>query len=499
MSGKRTVEEPHRLARVVAMLLLVAIVAVVVGVLVWQMGWFGGSSGGSSPSSVPGSAPSSTSGGAPSPNAPASGAPSSTPNQGGENGDGERATFRVKNSCPFDVWVEARATMMRPGTGNPSSGNFSLDAADWIAGAPLSPSFEKPPKVASGSFVDIPVQKDYPWGVAGGRIWAKVGCDSQGSNCVVGDSSQYWGGWDNPNNGCPTGGCTPPIESSLEFTTGCSLEDRSKCSPNPADFSQKLGPTTYYDVSHVNGWTLPYSLRMTGDASKCNCDAQTGVCSGAQPVDASKLDVAQCPTKEDLSLPGTKFAGTVPLPLSNPPIDPATGKAYDLSGVDLRFAAQGKVYGCYAPQTKLANGPPFGMGQNISLANGPVSMPLVAMACPTPLPCGSAPVGSPCPNDPTGTCLDSGVCSSCTFDNACTSSASCNAGPGPLGDGRGKGDGVTATQYVQTVHRLVPGVYAFAYDDAVGLSSCPTDVGYEWELCPAGSAAYPGDLSPSPA
>jgi hypothetical protein len=405
----------------------------------------------------------------------------------------------VKNSCPFDVWVEARATMMNPSSGDPSKGDFSTDAADWVAGAPLFPYLASPAKLSTGDSLDLDVQQKMPWGVAGGRIWAKVGCDSDGKNCVVGDSSQYWGGWSNPTDGCPTGGCTPPIESSFEFTTGCSLSDQSMCSPNPANFSQKLGTSTYFDVSHVNGWTLPYKLTPNGDTANCNCDASTGKCAGASVVDGSGLDLSQCPTQENLSLPGTPFAGTVPLPTDQPPVDPATGQPYDLASVDLRFIAQNAVYGCYAPQTKLINGPPFGMGQEIT--NAPLSMPAVAMACPTPgqFLCGSTPAGQPCPGDPTGTCQANGVCSTCTYQNGCTTSASCNAGPGPLGDGNGDGDGVTATQYVQTVHRLVPGVYAFAYDDAVGLSDCPTDVTYEWELCPAESATYPVALAPSPA
>ena len=41
---------------------------------------------------------------------------------------------------------------------------------------------------------------------------------------------------------------------------------------------------------------------------------------------------------------------------------------------------------------------------------------------------------------------------------------------------------------VKAVHKLCPSVYAYAYDDGVGLSQCPAGVGYDVTFyCPDGA------------
>ena len=45
--------------------------------------------------------------------------------------------------------------------------------------------------------------------------------------------------------------------------------------------------------------------------------------------------------------------------------------------------------------------------------------------------------------------------------------AQCSAGP------------VIRTKFVQAVHTLCPSVYAYAYDDGVGLAQCPAGTRYD--------------------
>eukprot|EP00438_Fugacium_kawagutii_P014650 Skav218867 [mRNA] locus=scaffold2417:278959:286017:+ [translate_table: standard] len=45
---------------------------------------------------------------------------------------------------------------------------------------------------------------------------------------------------------------------------------------------------------------------------------------------------------------------------------------------------------------------------------------------------------------------------------------------------------VAKTKYVEAVHRFCPGVYAFCYDDAMGLLQCSADSNYQLEFfCPS--------------
>ena len=49
------------------------------------------------------------------------------------------------------------------------------------------------------------------------------------------------------------------------------------------------------------------------------------------------------------------------------------------------------------------------------------------------------------------------------------------------------------TAYVAAVHSLCPSVYAYAYDDGVGLSQCPAGTGYKVTFyCPDEAAKDEG-------
>ncbi len=89
---------------------------------------------------------------------------------------------------------------------------------------------------------------------------------------------------------------------------------------------------------------------------------------------------------------------------------------------------EGRAVGCYAPCAKLTYSQ-WGQGH----AYTPESKQARHYCCPTP------------PIEPD----------------------QCSAGP------------VIRTQYVQAVHRLCPSVYAYAYDDGVGLAQCPAGTRYD--------------------
>merc|ERR1712217_577779 len=65
--------------------------------------------------------------------------------------------------------------------------------------------------------------------------------------------------------------------------------------------------------------------------------------------------------------------------------------------------------------------------------------------------------------------------------------ASCSSGP------------VVNTSYVQAMHRLCPDVYAYAYDDRMGLLTCPAGTKYEMVYhCPTkrSKSGGPGPAQP---
>ena len=64
-------------------------------------------------------------------------------------------------------------------------------------------------------------------------MWPKVGCGSDGLNCVFGQSSPP----------CPTGGCHPPADTKIEFNF-------------PANFVGQ----SWYDISLVDGYSQPVDI-----------------------------------------------------------------------------------------------------------------------------------------------------------------------------------------------------------------------------------------------
>jgi len=311
----------------------------------------------------------------------------------------QTADLRIINNCKTQLWFEARY---------------------GGAGAPLPGQSATSIQALPGSYVDYTIPDT---GLSGTRFWAKYGCDNYGKNCLIGDQMQYY---PNPPGGCPPGGCTPPVDSLFEATWGC----------RPGSSCNSQNPTTWFDTSQVDGWTIPYKLTPVGDTSGCDC---IGTQCGFKGVDASTLDVTKCPSGEDLTANGNFSTVSV------------QGKTVSLKSVDLRIITNGQILGCMSPCKRLNWGTPFGLQQDESSGSP------MWMCCPTPTP------------------------NNCSPSNGCITPQACRAGP------------IENTQFVAAVHSMAPGVYSYSYDDGVGLHACPAGVTkYTMEFCPAGSAAYPG-------
>ena len=165
-------------------------------------------------------------------------------------------------------------------------------------------------------------------GLPSTRYWAKTGCDAEGNNCKVGQSSPP----------CPANGCAPPVDSKLEATWGCTLpkEQKEQCAMTAQGHHVK---NTFWNASAVDGFTLPFAVFVSEGSEGC------------APVNCAMLDQAKCPADEDL-----------------PPAYP--------DGVDLRV--QGGA-GCFSPCTALTY-PAFG-GKGIQPPSASDAAPY---CCPTP-------------------------------------------------------------------------------------------------------------------
>jgi len=312
------------------------------------------------------------------------------------------ADLRIINNCKTTLWFEGRYG----GQGAPIPGEATTSR-----------------RALPGTFVDYTIPAT---GLGGTRFWAKYGCDANGRNCQIGDQMQYW---PNPPGGCPAGGCTPPVDSLFEATWGC----------KPGAGCNSQNPTTWFDTSQVDGWTIPYKLTPLGDTSRCDC---IGDKCGFAGVDASRLDLARCPRSEDVSNNG-QF-GNINV----------GGKTIAMNNIDLRIINdKNEVLGCMSPCKKLNWGAPYGLQQPEDKGA------TMWMCCPTPTP------------------------SDCSPSKGCISPLTCRNGP------------IEKTKFVAAVHDMAPGVYSYSYDDGVGLHACPAGiVKYTMEFCPSGASAYPGTL-----
>lgn len=155
-----------------------------------------------------------------------------------------------------------------------------------------------------------------PPGLTATRYWPKMGCDENGHDCTLGGS----GG---PGEHCVRkhddySRCAPPIDTKFEGTFGSQSL--------PCQDGVGVEGCDYVDVSLVDGWTLPFVLKIVGQ-----CVGTKGPTTDLT-LDCSGLTFDQCPQYESLTA--------------------ANGLVTDLRAVNPRTD---QVAGCYAPCQKLVS------------------------------------------------------------------------------------------------------------------------------------------------
>lgn len=291
--------------------------------------------------------------------------------------------------------------------------------------------------------VQVPPGQSYDYiipdkGLASTRFWPKSGCDAQGYNCTVGEST---GVPDAITKGYQKGPFAPDINSKFEATWGClqAIHDNnpSACATNPSAPSQYLSAQTWWNGSAVDGYTLPYAIHVKNHNNSCT-DSHSGKVLTNPDVDCSRLSVSACPQNENLSTEGQ--------------YNLINGK--DVTRVNLQWLAPktGTVVGCFSPCSKLTtaqgsdNGQTGG-GWSIILGGLTPPSPEAQMYC--------------CPTPP-------------------VTPGACSAGP------------AARSTYLQSVQQTQGcNSYTYAYDDALGLAVCNAETRFEVVFCPTAPQPSP--------
>jgi len=225
---------------------------------------------------------------------------------------------------------------------------------------------------------------------------------------------------------CPAGiGCAPPIDTKWEGSFGC-IAGAGACLTNPSG-GGTLGPLDWWDASFVDGYTAPIKVVVNGS---CPAGPQSNGPGGPPNgiFDCSALRLSACPTSENLSTNGQFPA------LAN--------ENLVLHLPNSAGAPTSTVAGCFSPAGKLI----FGQWQSIpkppftGTTYNPGDAQALMYACPTP------------PVTP----------------------SQCSSGP------------AATTNYTKMIHSTC-NAYAYAYDDTIGLSTCPAATNLEYDVtfyCP---------------
>jgi len=226
--------------------------------------------------------------------------------------DGQR--LHIRNGCDREpIWIAHIAA----GNGGPDGQNVRIDPGE---------------------------ARDFatPDGLSATRYWPKMGCDAEGDHCALGGS----GG---PGQACVRrppevkkdnySNCAPPVDTKFEGTFGRPDQPCTDAAAQGCD---------YVDVSLVDGWTLPFELKVHG------------ACTGARGkqsdfiLDCRQLTLDRCPGEEHLA--------TVDSPADLRAIRPDSGM----------------VAGCYSPCQRLVSDK---WGQE---GMDPASKVAAPYCCPTP-------------------------------------------------------------------------------------------------------------------
>lgn len=203
---------------------------------------------------------------------------------------------------------------------------------------------------------------------------------------------------------------------------------------------QPIASPDYFDVSAVDGYTIPLQVEVGKGASGCN-----------RPVtDASMLDLASCPTEDTDTLYSTDSGQ----------------EAQIKAGVSLlNTTAAGELQACSAPykwfQTAALGSP------HVSTTSSP----------------GCSPINSSCYYAGHG------------CDNT-QPATFCPGGSGPqqrVGPKQNGSYGIQNTEWVTTLHAMGYLGYTWQYDDGLGTQQCDWGEEATITLCPAGGTPYLSD------
>ena len=219
--------------------------------------------------------------------------------------------------------------------------------------------------------------------------------------------------------------------------TGSPVYELPNCQFNPSIATcQPIDSSDYFDVSAVDGYTIPLTVTVTTGQSTCN----------RATTDAGMLDLASCPTETAATLYSTL----------------AAQQAQIKSGVSLLNSSAAGLQSCAAP---------YKWFQTTTLGNPPVAQ----MSDP-----GCNPINSSCYYAGSG----------CDNSQAATS---CPGGSGPqerVGPEQNGSYGIQNTEWVTVLHAMGYLGYTWQYDDGLGTQQCSWGEETTVTLCPAGGTPY---------
>lgn len=325
----------------------------------------------------------------------------------------QQARFRVSNQCSQTLWIQQ---------------DYKHSTADPVV-----------VKIEPGMSYDYAIPEK---GLASTRFWPKQGCNEQGYQCSVGESTAV------PqaiNNGWQKAPFAPDINSKFEATWGCSPAVFNHaphlCASNPSSPGHYLNNETWWNGSAVDGYTLPYKVNVFNHNNSC-LDLHSSKVLTEPGVDCSGLSASLCPTAANLSTEGS--------------FNVING--VDVSRVNLQWlnAKTSQPVGCFSPCAKLTtaqgsdNGSNAGGWKHILGGLDPESPEAQMYCCPTP------PV----------------------------SSGQCSAGP------------AARSAYSQSIAQQRCNAYTYAYDDAKGLARCGSQTKFELIFCPKQQSTPPTPPEP---
>lgn len=196
--------------------------------------------------------------------------------------------FTVKNSSTSSMWISAIAP---GGTSQPEVAK----QWDWWKN-----KYGEKYEIKGGATAVFCVPDG---GAPGGKFYFRMGCDEKGENCILGAPTGAMAGintWFEPSFGCKFN-----KDNKKEKIPGCAFNP----SANAHDFPKfpdcistptlencpSIGGTDFFDLSTVDGYTIPLFLEVKGTNCRDNKGPRT-------TTDASMLDLASCPSDSKATL-----------------------------------------------------------------------------------------------------------------------------------------------------------------------------------------------------